>query len=108
MKAMKEDIETEMVCDGELAVSIVQTKDALEDAKEEAVDIQKVLATLEKDSATIRFLRPWDVGVSPMRKPRPSQKPTLSRLSALSLLPSRVESLESATAMKELGNLVGY
>ena len=48
-----ETIETKMARDGELAVSVVQTKDALEDAKEEAVDIQKFLATLEKDCATM-------------------------------------------------------
>merc|ERR1719161_2119822 len=37
---------------GELAVSVVQTKDALEDANEEAADTTKFLATLEKDCAT--------------------------------------------------------
>jgi len=44
-----EAIETKMTRDGELAVSIVQTKDALEDAQEEAADTTKFLATLEKD-----------------------------------------------------------
>jgi len=47
-----EAIETKMGRAGELAVSIVQAKDALEDANEEAVDTQKFLATLEKDCAT--------------------------------------------------------
>merc|ERR1719393_162622 len=47
-----EAIETKMARDGELAVSVVQTADALEDAKEEAADTQKFLATLEKDCAT--------------------------------------------------------
>merc|ERR1719214_78954 len=47
-----EAIETKMARDGELAVSVVQTKDALEDAQEEAADTQKFLATLEKDCAT--------------------------------------------------------
>ena len=37
---------------GELAVSVVQSKDALEDANEEAADTTKFLATLEKDCAT--------------------------------------------------------
>jgi hypothetical protein len=41
-----------MTREGELAVSVVQTKDALEDANEEAADTQKFLATLEKDCAT--------------------------------------------------------
>merc|ERR1719174_533678 len=47
-----EAIETKMARAGELAVSVVQTKDALEDANEEAADTQKFLATLEKDCAT--------------------------------------------------------
>merc|ERR1719160_1159582 len=47
-----EAIETKMARDGELAVSVVQSKDALEDANEEAADTTKFLATLEKDCAT--------------------------------------------------------
>merc|ERR1719271_1401326 len=47
-----EAIETKMARAGELAVSVVQSKDALEDALEEAADTQKFLATLEKDCAT--------------------------------------------------------
>merc|ERR1719271_727744 len=47
-----EAIETKMARAGELAVSVVQTKDALEDAEEEAADTTKFLATLEKDCAT--------------------------------------------------------
>jgi len=47
-----EAIETKMGRAGELAVSVVQTKDALEDANEEAADTQKFLATLESDCAT--------------------------------------------------------
>jgi len=47
-----EAIETKMARAGELAVSVVQTKDALEDAGEEAADTTKFLATLEKDCAT--------------------------------------------------------
>merc|ERR1719158_507433 len=47
-----EAIETKMARQGELAVSVVQTKDALEDANEEAADTTKFLATLEKDCAT--------------------------------------------------------
>merc|ERR1719463_338912 len=47
-----EAIETKMGRAGELAVSVVQSKDALEDANEEAADTQKFLATLEKDCAT--------------------------------------------------------
>merc|ERR1719298_196248 len=47
-----EAIETKMGRAGALAVSVVQTKDALEDANEEAADTTKFLATLEKDCAT--------------------------------------------------------
>jgi len=47
-----EAIETKMGRAGELAVSVVQSKDALEDANEEAADTTKFLATLEKDCAT--------------------------------------------------------
>merc|ERR1719380_184531 len=47
-----EAIETKMARAGELAVSVVQTKDALEDANEEAADTSKFLTTLEKDCAT--------------------------------------------------------
>merc|ERR1719191_706428 len=47
-----EAVETKMSREGELAVSVVQTKDALEDATEEAADTQKFLATLESDCAT--------------------------------------------------------
>merc|ERR1719473_377813 len=47
-----EAIETKMGRAGEVAVSVVQTKDALEDANEEAADTTKFLATLEKDCAT--------------------------------------------------------
>merc|ERR1719146_27907 len=47
-----EAIETKMARAGEIAVSVVQSADALEDAKEEAADTTKFLATLEKDCAT--------------------------------------------------------
>jgi predicted nucleic acid-binding Zn-ribbon protein len=47
-----EAIETKMARQGELAVSLVQTKDALEDAIEESADSSKFLATLEKDCGT--------------------------------------------------------
>merc|ERR1719240_1120939 len=47
-----EAVETKMARAGELAVSVVQTQDALEDANEEAADTQKFMATLEKDCAT--------------------------------------------------------
>jgi len=47
-----EAIETKMARAGELAVSVVQTKDALEDETEEAAETTKFLATLEKDCAT--------------------------------------------------------
>jgi len=47
-----EAIETKMGRAGELAVSVVQAKDALEDAQEEVVDTQKFLATLESECAT--------------------------------------------------------
>merc|ERR1719386_404317 len=47
-----EAIETKMGRAGDLAVSVVQSKDALEDANEEAADTTKFLATLEKDCAT--------------------------------------------------------
>jgi hypothetical protein len=47
-----EAIETKMGRAGEVAVSVVQSQDALEDAQEEAADTTKFLATLEKDCAT--------------------------------------------------------
>merc|ERR1719230_1910944 len=47
-----EAIETKTARSGELAVSVVQTRDALEDTQEEAADTTKFLATLEKDCAT--------------------------------------------------------
>merc|ERR1719399_1326371 len=47
-----EAIETKMGRAGELAVSVVQSKDALEDANEEAADNTAFLSTLEKDCAT--------------------------------------------------------
>merc|ERR1719387_3393102 len=47
-----EAIETKMGRAGDLAVSVVQTKDALEDANEETADTTKFMATLEKDCAT--------------------------------------------------------
>merc|ERR1719160_1417473 len=53
LKTSKEtDIETKMGRAGELAVSVVQTKDALEDSTEEKADTEKFKATLEKDCAT--------------------------------------------------------
>merc|ERR1719316_1818366 len=47
-----EAIETKMGRAGELAVSVVQSKDALEDEKEEMAETQKFLATLESECAT--------------------------------------------------------
>merc|ERR1719253_2580382 len=47
-----EAVETKMARAGELAVSVVQTKDALEDANDEAAETQKFMVTLEKDCAT--------------------------------------------------------
>jgi len=47
-----EAIETKTARAGELAVSVVQTQDALEDAKTEVADSTKFLATLEKDCGT--------------------------------------------------------
>jgi hypothetical protein len=47
-----EAIETKMGRAGELAVSVVQAKDALEDALEEVADTQKFLSTLEQECAT--------------------------------------------------------
>merc|ERR1719178_455529 len=47
-----EAIETKMGRAGDIAVSVVQSKDALEDANEEAADTTKFQATLEKDCAT--------------------------------------------------------
>merc|ERR1719160_1646147 len=53
LKTSKEtDIETKMGRAGELAVSVVQTKDALEDSTEEKADTEKFKATLEKDCKT--------------------------------------------------------
>merc|ERR1719326_2625935 len=47
-----EAIETKMGRAGELAVSVVQSKDALEDEQEEMAETQKFLATLESECAT--------------------------------------------------------
>merc|ERR1719386_655895 len=47
-----EAVETKMGRAGELAVSVVQTKDALEDNIEEKAETEKFAATLEKDCAT--------------------------------------------------------
>merc|ERR1719160_2260904 len=47
-----EAIETKTARAGELAVSVVQTKDALEDAEAEAVETEKFIATLETQCAT--------------------------------------------------------
>merc|ERR1719218_287135 len=47
-----EAIETKTARSGELAVSVVQTKDALEDAQVEIVDTQKFAAQLESQCAT--------------------------------------------------------
>merc|ERR1719486_1313853 len=47
-----EAIETKMGRAGDIAVSVVQSKDALEDAQDAAADATKFLATLEKDCAT--------------------------------------------------------
>merc|ERR1719316_2211634 len=47
-----EAIETKMARSGELAVSIVQTKDALEDTKEELADTEKFVAQLASQCAT--------------------------------------------------------
>jgi len=46
-----EAIETKMGRAGDIAVSVVQSKDALEDAQDAAADATKFLATLEKDCA---------------------------------------------------------
>jgi hypothetical protein len=47
-----EAVETKMTRAGELAVSVVQTKDALEDEQTELADTQKFLATLQADCGT--------------------------------------------------------
>merc|ERR1719515_663472 len=47
-----EAIETKTARAGELAVSVVQTKDALEDAADEAADVEKFAAQLETECAT--------------------------------------------------------
>merc|ERR1719301_370657 len=47
-----EAIETKMGRAGEIAVSVVQSKDAFEDATEEKADAEKFLATLESECAT--------------------------------------------------------
>jgi len=47
-----EAIETKMARAGELAVSVVQTKDALEDEQDEMADTQKFLAQLDSQCAT--------------------------------------------------------
>merc|ERR1719262_1217593 len=45
-------IETKTSRSGEIAVSVVQTKDALEDTEVELADCEKFIATLEKECAT--------------------------------------------------------
>ena len=47
-----EAIETKTGRSGELAVSVVQTKDSLEDTKEELADTQKFITQLETECAT--------------------------------------------------------
>jgi predicted nucleic acid-binding Zn-ribbon protein len=47
-----EAIESKMARAGELAVSVVQTKDAVEDAVEEVADTEKFASTLESECAT--------------------------------------------------------
>merc|ERR1719152_845275 len=47
-----EAIETKTARAGELAVSVVQTKDALEDATAEASETEKFIATLESECGT--------------------------------------------------------
>merc|ERR1719160_1440976 len=47
-----EAIETKTQRSGEIAVSVVQTKDALEDTKDELADVQKFMTQLETECAT--------------------------------------------------------
>merc|ERR1719335_415565 len=47
-----EAIETKTARSGEIAVSVVQTKDALEDTTEELADVEKFIAQLESECAT--------------------------------------------------------
>merc|ERR1719230_1484171 len=47
-----EAIETKTARSGEIAVSVVQTKDALEDTTEELADTEKFIAQLESECAT--------------------------------------------------------
>merc|ERR1719218_107339 len=47
-----EAIETKMGRAGELAVSVVQTKDSLEDTKEELADVEKFIAQLASECST--------------------------------------------------------
>jgi len=47
-----EAVETKMGRSGEVAVAVVQSKDALEDATEEKADAEKFLGTLESECAT--------------------------------------------------------
>merc|ERR1719171_476098 len=53
LKTSKEKaIETKTARSGEIAVSVVQTKDALEDTEEELADVEKFIVQLEKECAT--------------------------------------------------------
>merc|ERR1719421_2232406 len=47
-----EAIETKTARSGEIAVSVVQTKDSLEDTQEELADVQKFIVQLEQECAT--------------------------------------------------------
>merc|ERR1719158_1784750 len=47
-----EAIETKTARSGEIAVSVVQTKDALDDTTEELADVEKFIVQLEKECAT--------------------------------------------------------
>merc|ERR1719262_2121068 len=47
-----EAIETKTARNGELAVSVVQTKDSLEDTEKEVADTEKFLAQLDEQCAT--------------------------------------------------------
>merc|ERR1719158_2199547 len=47
-----EAIETKTSRSGEIAVSVVQTKDALEDTEDELADVEKFIVQLEKECAT--------------------------------------------------------
>merc|ERR1719207_428148 len=52
IEAATEAIESKTARSGEIAVSVVQTKDSLEDTQDELADVEKFIVQLEEECAT--------------------------------------------------------